>query len=127
MEYSKIRFVREIRKYSQDYVSKKLGIPQNTYSTWEENPGRINESYLVKIAELLQVPREDLVSEMPFVINMHANLTNDHIHSEHLYDSESLFEKLVHTLEAQVTLLREQNNLLIKENERLLKMFKPNR
>ena len=128
MGYSKIRFVREVRKYSQDYISKKLGIPQNTYSTWEENPSRINEGYMVKIAELLRVPQADLVREMPFIINIPAPVNSEYIHSEQLYENnQSLFEKLVQTLEAQITLMKEQNKFLKTENERLLKMFRSNK
>lgn len=130
MTYSKIRFVREIRKYSQDYMSKKLGIPQNTYSTWEENPSRISKSHLVKIADLLLVSQEDLVSEMPFIINMHPPTTgkNSSTHSELFFENnQSVFEKLVQTLEAQISLLNDQNKFLKTENEKFLKMLWPNK
>ena len=124
MSYSKIRFIREIRKYSQDYISKKLGIPQNTYSTWEENPHKINKSYLEKIAVLLNVSQEDLVSEMPFIINLNAHVRSEYINAEQFTDNNQyVLEKLIQTLEAQIKLLIDQNNFLKKENEKLQKML----
>jgi transcriptional regulator with XRE-family HTH domain len=62
MDGLKIKMVRDLRGYSQDYVASKLGISQNTYSGYETNQTNISVKTLEKIAEILEVPASDLMT-----------------------------------------------------------------
>jgi len=62
MDGLKIKMVRDLRGYSQDYVATKLGISQNTYSGYETNQTNISVKTLEKIAEILEVPASDLMN-----------------------------------------------------------------
>jgi transcriptional regulator with XRE-family HTH domain len=127
MSYSKLRFVRELRKYSQEFMAKKLSIPQNTYSTWEEKPDRIKDGFLDKIAEILYVSKEDLLSDLPFVINMNNNSFDEYTMTEKFsHDSQGILSKLCFYLEEQITLLKKRIEFLEKENDLLQKNHNPN-
>jgi len=69
----KIRLIREMRGFSQENVSAKLGIAQNSYSKIETNQVKLESSMLVKIAEVLGVSPTDILSNQPAIINFQSN------------------------------------------------------
>jgi len=96
---NKIRTIREARGYSQEYVAAKLKIAQNTYSKLETNQTKLTTAALEKIAEVLEVSINDLLSEEPIVLNF--NGTNhgaqgsfgliEHFHAGQI----ELYEKII--------------------------------
>ena len=50
----KIRLVREVRGFSQEYMAAKLGLAQNTYSNIETNKSKITAEMLENIAKEFQ-------------------------------------------------------------------------
>jgi transcriptional regulator with XRE-family HTH domain len=69
----KIRLIREIRGYSQENVAAKLGIMQNAYSRIELNQSKLDAVMLVKVAGVLGVSPEDILSSQPAIINFQSN------------------------------------------------------
>lgn len=65
----KIRTLRELKGYSQEYVAGKLDIAQNTYSKIETSQTKLNTDVLEKIADILEVSINDLLSEEPMVVH----------------------------------------------------------
>ena len=57
----KIKKLRELRDYSQDYVAKKLKITQGAYSRMEQGEIDVTFSRLEKVAEVLEMPVAKLV------------------------------------------------------------------
>ena len=58
----KIRKIREIKGFSQDYMAKKLAISQRAYSKLENQQTRLTWERIHAIAGILQLDRLDLIS-----------------------------------------------------------------
>ena len=58
-----IRRYREMRNYSQKYVSAKMGISQNAYSKIENNMTQLTVHHIKQLSEILQVPVSDLLRD----------------------------------------------------------------
>ncbi len=105
---SKIRFVRQLRGYSQEYMAKKLGIPQNTYSRYETNPSKLPEEVLNRLASELGISKEDLLNQEPFVINIqNTGGTNGYFEAEKIeINSKEIFEKFLESKQEEIKLLK---------------------
>jgi len=57
-----IRKIRELRKYTQEYLAMKLGISQNAYSKIELAYTRITLERLIQISEILDVDAVALIN-----------------------------------------------------------------
>ncbi len=69
----KIRMIREMRGYSQEYMAEKLGMAQNSYSRIETNQTKLSTELLQKIATILGVSPMDILSQQPAIINLQSN------------------------------------------------------
>jgi len=58
----KIKFIRELRGYKQDFIATQLGISQNGYGKIERGETDVPYSRLEQISEVLNISLEDLVS-----------------------------------------------------------------
>ncbi len=71
---AKIASIRIARGYSQDYVSKKIGIKQNTLSDIEKDlRAKVDEKTLEDLANVLGVSVDDIKSSTPIIMNFTAN------------------------------------------------------
>ena len=73
MHGQKIRIIRELRGFSQEYLANKLGIAQNSYSKIETNRTKLNTEMLTKIADSLEVSVNDILSNQPVFVNFHGD------------------------------------------------------
>ncbi|WP_295794671.1 helix-turn-helix transcriptional regulator [Mucilaginibacter sp.] len=102
----KIRTLRELKGYSQDYVAGKLDIAQNTYSKIESNQTKLNTDILERIAEVLEVSITDLLSEEPIVLNFNGVNHGaqgkfdliEHFHS----GQKELYEKIIASKDEEI-------------------------
>ena len=69
----KLKLIRELRGYSQEYVASELGIAQNTYSKIETNQTRLSADMLERIAGLFDVSPLDIISSQPAIVNFQSN------------------------------------------------------
>ena len=102
----KIRTFRELKGYSQDYVAGKLEIAQNSYSKLETHPDQIKFGTLEKIAEILEVSINDLISEEPIIFNFNgvnhgAQGKFDLIEHFHTGEKE-LYEKIIASKDEEI-------------------------
>lgn len=112
----KIKKLRELRNYSQDYMAAQLGISQSTYSQLETEDAGLNPDRLHKIADLLQITVSDIENfdeRMIFQITGNHNVSgiNGYVnnnHNTHAPDNE----KITKLLEDKIKLLEEQNDYL---------------
>jgi len=108
---NKIRTIRELRGYSQEYVAAKLDIAQNTYSKLETNQTKLSTEMLDKIAAVLDVSINDILSEEPIVLNFYginhgAQGKFDLI--EHLHTGQKeLYEKLLVSKDEEIAHLKQ--------------------
>jgi transcriptional regulator with XRE-family HTH domain len=84
----KIRKLRELRNYSQEFMALKLGISQVAYSKIETGQTQMNLQRLEKIAETLEIDPFTLMSfDDKYIFNNHSphnqggNIVN-HYHNE---------------------------------------------
>lgn len=110
---NKIKKLRELRNYSQEYMAENLGLSQSAYSKLETDQTELSYNRLNKIAELLQVSISDIENFDEKVIfnitnNDHSTNNGGNYH-QHLYYSD---KKVIELQESQIKLLEEKVKFL---------------
>jgi len=103
-----IKHLRQIRGFSQDYVSKKLGISQRAYSKMERNEIKINIYRLYDIARILEVDLIDLIQfDLNSVLKTSTN-SGDSVNaaSAGLLPVLQWYEKRFEQMEKEIHLLK---------------------
>jgi transcriptional regulator with XRE-family HTH domain len=59
---NKIRQLRELKGFSQEYIAGQLGISQRAYSKMEMNQTKLDWVKITKIAEILEMDPMDMIS-----------------------------------------------------------------
>lgn len=123
---TKIKKLRELRNYTQEYMADKLGISQAAYSKMESDETDVSHDRLVQIAKALDISIQDILA---FDERIFFSLTNNQdnasfgyiIHNNNqLSDNErKLYEDKIRLYEDKVRLLEEKCKYLEQENERL--------
>lgn len=106
---TKIKKIRELRNFTQDYMAQKLNISQSTYSRFERNDCDLTISQLQDISEIFEIKIEDLLSfnEKLVFNNYHQANQGYNIFNNGLSSQEKeLYEKQIQRLEADVDYLR---------------------
>lgn len=119
MTGNKLRLLREFRNYSQEYVAKKLGITQNTYSRVENNQTRVTTERLHQIAQILDVPVGELVSNDELVIHFDHPLSNHH-HSTVKQDHWNELNEKIAFIQNEIQGLHEERSKMLELIEKLL-------
>ncbi len=120
----KIKTIRELRNFSQEYMADKLGIAQNTYSKIETGQTKLTADTLRKIAEVLGVSAVDILSNHPAIVNFESN-HGAQGHIEHFYAYQREFvEKMVVSKDSEIMHLKEIITSLLKDKESMLQFFK---
>lgn len=115
----KIKFWREQRNYTQEYLAQELGISQEHYSRLEAGQGDIKLSRLEKIAELLDVPLYELFdSSEKVIIKQQYNKQNGVgviMHQQNMNDTplyEQTIQSLQKTIDTQDRLIQHQQKTI---------------
>jgi len=72
----KLRTLREIKGYSQEYVANEIDISQRTYSKIENGLAKIDIERLQKIANVLEVDLVNILDEKSNVFNNYNKVEN---------------------------------------------------
>ncbi len=107
----RIKKLREGKNYTQEYIAGKLSISQNTYSKLESGTIKLTTDRLNKIADILQVPVEELLTGETQTFNFN----NSHVEKFYGY-----IENLQEDNKENLRVLHEQITYLQRENERLM-------
>ena len=91
----KIKKVREIKGYSQDYVASKIGISQNAYSKIEKGSIKIDDDKLESIAKVLEVDKEVILNYNDNIIINNTNSTNSGVYSQYYINPIEFFERIL--------------------------------
>ncbi len=108
----RVRYYREQRKLSQEFISTQLGLNQSQYSRRESGAMKFNTEEIIQLAKVLELEITDLLSEAPVFNN-----TNQQGGSfgQYVYHSEELikqFEKRIEDKDAVIALLTKQIEVL---------------
>ena len=109
-----IRKLRNLKGYSQEYLSKKLKMSQNNYSELERGKVKLTIERLNEIAQILEVKPEDILNfdgGFSFKNKNHkgGNQISVNMFSEKIIES---YEKRIQELKDQNNHLKERNNVL---------------
>ena len=115
----KIKNIRELKNFTQEYMAEKLDISQAAYSKMEKGDTKISQDKLNKIAEILEVNPDDITDfDNKKVLNSFNNVKGsnngiitynekDMILIRQLYqDKIALLEKLLQKSEEEVKHLK---------------------
>lgn len=116
----KLRFIRELYNYTQEYIAMELGISQTSYCKIESGQTRLTLERLEKLASIFQLQVSELLSQDDSIIiqkwreswgkAQKKNETSVQLESINQSESESnqqeLFQ-LVRHLETEVSFLRD--------------------
>jgi transcriptional regulator with XRE-family HTH domain len=103
----KIRKIREIKGLSQEYVSSKLGITQNSYSKIERGETNVDEDKLSQIATALDVDK-DVIKNFSEQFIFHSCSQSGYIHTQNINPLEKiqeLYGKLLAEKDSRIKLL----------------------
>ncbi len=108
----KIRKLRELKEYSQEYMAQQMSITASAYSKLERDETDMTLNRLNEIAKILGVDTQTI---MNFDEKQIFNITNSHQNAignreAHVYNND----KLVEHLEKEVAHLRNENTRLIE-------------
>jgi transcriptional regulator with XRE-family HTH domain len=90
--------LRTDKEYSQEYMADRLGVTQSTYSRWEAGEVMPKLDMLKRVAEVLEVPEQQLLSPEAFFLTQHNNsgsgyIVNNQVPSEVVEKFLSQFEE----------------------------------
>lgn len=110
---NKIRKIRELKGFSQEYLANQIGISQRAYSKLEMNQTKIDWTKITKIAEVLEIDPIDLVS---FDDNIIFNSCNQSGKFENFFNNFP--EKLIEQYDLRIKDMGEQIEFLKEELRR---------
>jgi len=127
---NKLRLLREFRNYSQEYVAKKLGITQNTYSRVENNQTKITTERLFRIAQILNIPVTELVSGDDLVIHSRNALPDNHqatleqqLFKELRENTRQFYQEIISNTTDKLAFLEGEIQDLHEEKKRILELI----
>lgn len=116
----KIRNIRELKNYTQEYMAEQLGMTQAAYSKIENGSTRLTMSKLEDIAKVFEMDVSDLMAyDAQKYFNSFNNVTESNIYSvisnpedetlKRLYEEKIiLLEKLLHNSEKELKIYRDR-------------------
>ena len=121
----KIKKLRELKNYTQEYMATNLQISQNTYSRIENENVKISTDRLKEIASVLEVPSEYLISEdRPLLTFNTSNNTIEKFYGqvENVNEEKKeTWQQIFKQMENQIKHLQSENERLLGIIERLMK------
>ena len=109
----KIRRLRELKNFTQEYISQELGISLRTYQRIESGKSQVSVIQFVLLTKILEINLEDLLAS-------YTGSQNQDNSSSNFPFSHSFLEKENARLEAQISSLRSEKERLMGILERLL-------
>lgn len=116
----KIRKIRSLKGFSQDYMAGKLAMSQNNYSKIELGEVKVNTDVLENIAEIFELRPEDVLTfDEKYIFhnntfNDHSNQVgfNTHTHNGLANKERELYEALIKEKDSKILLLQKVTDTL---------------
>ena len=106
----KIRKIREIKGYSQEYMATRLNMSQNNYSRIELDQNKINLDRLQVIADVLEVDPIDILNfDERNIFNIVSHNQTGAKTKSGVFNNETL----VKVMTEEISYLREENRRLL--------------
>ena len=107
---TKIRKIRELKNFSQDYMAQQLKISQATYSRFEKEEADPTINQLDQIARILDVKLEELLSfNEKYIFNNYSphNHNQGYVVNHITSGEKELYEKHLETMQQEITYLKQ--------------------
>lgn len=113
---NKIKIIREIKNYTQEYMASELNISQNAYSRIELNKTKLTTALAEKIADILEVSLADLLSKDNPIITFSNNTIDKNFGyiNNHYESQKELYENTITLLQKELTDAKEREERLLK-------------
>lgn len=110
----KIKKIRELKNFTQEYMAEKLQMSQSNYSRIENNELDLPFSKLQQIADILEIGITDLIEfdAKYFFNNVHAQTINGNINHTISSNEKKLYEEQIELLKNEISYLKEMIELL---------------
>lgn len=118
----KLTKYRELRNLTKEDMADRLGVSPNTYGRYEKGEFEPKVEQWEKMAEILNVPLEELLKTEPIVINMNGSQMANFGSENHQHFPLELMNKLTDQFESRITALEGTNQRFIELIEKLLKV-----
>jgi transcriptional regulator with XRE-family HTH domain len=128
-----LREIRMKHKWTQEYVSKRMGISQTTLSRIENDPQYpVTDEEITKLAEVLETTIAEL-KKIPTHVSIHHNdiKGNGYVHHQtsngteqmqqalsQIHQSSQLMTEMLHELKVDKDFLKEENRQLRQRDEK---------
>ncbi len=120
----KIRKVREIKNFSQQYVADKLSVSQSTYSDIENGKTPISEEKLTLIANILDVS-VDVIKEFNDQVVFNSCIQSGYINHNYIQPVEKIEQLYKDMLEIQEKRIADML-LVIESKDKLIALLEKN-
>lgn len=125
MATSTLKILREINDYTQEYIAEEvLSISKTTYARLEQDPSKINAVHAQKLAGLYKVSIANLLSENTLVITFQTKPISENNYVGGNIDYLNSQPISYNNHEGEIKALKEQNELLKKQNAELMELLK---
>jgi transcriptional regulator with XRE-family HTH domain len=109
----KIKKIRELRSYTQEYMAEQLGMSQTGYGNIERDETDISLKRMKQISEILGIKLQELFgfdeNKMLVGTMTHNNTANGVVYNNENFERErKLYEEQVALLKDQVSMLKEE-------------------
>jgi transcriptional regulator with XRE-family HTH domain len=113
----KIRKIRSLKGFSQDYVAAKLAMSQNNYSKIELGEVKVNTDVLERIAEVFDLKPEDVLTfDEKYIFNNHNSLYDNsnmiNVQTGFADKERELYEALLREKDSKIALLEKMTETL---------------
>ncbi|CAN5415126.1 hypothetical protein BH10BAC2_BH10BAC2_17990 [soil metagenome] len=116
----KIRKVRELKGYKQEYVADKLGMSVTAYGNIERGDSSLSFDRLEEIAAVMEVTVQDILN-IPEQLNIHSITNSNNVGFNHhttIHDNRAdgevdAYKQSIENLKMEIDYLREQNKQLV--------------
>jgi transcriptional regulator with XRE-family HTH domain len=116
---AKIKKIRELRNYTQDFMAEKLGISQSAYSKIETDETEISQERLEQIAKALDISAQDILSFDEKIFFSIMNNQNSAGLGYVVYNNVTISDNERKLYEDKIKLLEEKIEYLQSENVKL--------
>lgn len=116
MIHQKIRSLRELKKLRHEDMADRLGISPSAYSRLENGETKLDVERLKTIAEVLEIPAEDLLNSEAVVFNVqHNNGGSYGLYRPNMVQHfpEEFLRQMMDRYDAHVKELQEMNKRLL--------------
>jgi transcriptional regulator with XRE-family HTH domain len=120
-----VKFFRDAKNFTQEYVAGVLGISQPAYSKIESGLTNINDETASKLAELYEVDKEVFMLGQNAVINYNVGTQDKGIvNSEYFYETgKEVLQLITDKVDFLLTQLQEQQRQLQQERTQLYELL----